>query len=145
MVHRHGPPGRQTRCCHLHQLQCCVRHGEPVIPWQCPSGNRGQLESSAHCPGHYSPQQLAPCALDNRMGALICRNHSTSREACCRGISSRRVLHRRARSYLQAIRSREPWRDSRHGCAHRPYGEVWVRWWRCTYAALTLWRISLRM
>ena len=35
-----------------------------------------------------------------------------------------RVLHRRAGSYLQAIRSREPWHDSRHGCAHRPYGEV---------------------
>ena len=28
------------------------------------------------------------CALDNRTGALRCRNHLTSREACCRGISS---------------------------------------------------------
>ena len=39
-----------------------------------------------------------------------------------------RVLHRRARSDRQAIRSPEPWHDSRHGCAHRPYGEV------CKYA-----------
>ena len=30
-----------------------------------------------------------------------------------------RVLHRWSRSYLQAIRSCEPWHDSRHGCAHR--------------------------
>ena len=37
----------------------------------------------------YSPQQQASCALDNRTGALRCRNHLTSREACCRGISSR--------------------------------------------------------
>ena len=27
-----------------------------------------------------------------------------------------RVLHRWARSYLQALRSGEPWHDSRHGC-----------------------------
>ena len=35
-----------------------------------------------------------------------------------------RMLHHMARSYIQAIRSREPWHDSRHGCAHRPYCEV---------------------
>ena len=35
-----------------------------------------------------------------------------------------RVLHRWARSYLQALRSGEPWHYSRHGCTHRPYGEV---------------------
>ena len=35
-----------------------------------------------------------------------------------------RVLHRWARSYIQALRSGEPWHDSRHGCTHRPYGEV---------------------
>ena len=51
MVHQHGPPGRQTSCRHRHRLQCCVWHREPVIPRQCPSGNRDQLESSAHCPG----------------------------------------------------------------------------------------------
>ena len=34
-----------------------------------------------------------------------------------------RVLHRRSRSYLRAIRSREPWHDSGHGCTHGPYGE----------------------
>ena len=33
-----------------------------------------------------------------------------------------RVLHRRSRSYLRAIRSREPWHDSGHGCTHGPYG-----------------------
>ena len=33
----------------------------------------------------YSPQQQASCALDNRTGPLKCRNHLTSREACCSG------------------------------------------------------------
>ena len=31
MVHRHGPPGRQTSCRHLHRLQCCVWHREPLF------------------------------------------------------------------------------------------------------------------
>ena len=87
MFHQHGPPGRQTSCRHLHRLQCCVWHREPVIPRQCPSGNRARKFGALSRP--HSLQQQESCALDNRTVALRCRNHLTSREACCRGISSR--------------------------------------------------------
>ena len=39
----------------------------------------------------YSPQQQASCTLDSRTEALKCWSHLTLREACCRGISSRRT------------------------------------------------------